>query len=244
MEQHDIAAAHLLRGAVHQILNAPVFPIQGIHAPLDHLVALRPGGEHHLVVVIPIGRAEQPGTRAGEGLGLVAHGFQLLGDFFRAQLAHLGMRGGMIADLVAPGGDLLHQLGKTLRPDVHQEKGGFHLVFIQDVQNFAGFVPAPGRVKADGDFLIRPVHAIDGQLPLPRHHLRAADGYCVQRAQGAKQQHRRKRPRRSSPLLPLLPRGAFYPFYHACASFLHPWYAGEAPVRSDKKIPAGRLRIF
>ena len=53
-------------------------------------------------------------------------------------------------------------------------------MLIQNVQNGNGFVRPPGGVEADGEHLVVPLHAVDGQLALPCHH----GGGVVAQAQG------------------------------------------------------------
>ena len=93
-----------------------------------------------------------------------------------------------------PRHDLLDQLGVFLRPDIHQEKGGFDVVFIQQIQDAQRFIPAPGRVKADGNLVVIAIDAVDGQLALTGYH---ADG-IGQRAHigGADGQQQRKAQKR------------------------------------------------
>ena len=80
------------------------------------------------------------------------------------------MCGAVVANLMTPVHNFLHQVRILLHPDAYQKKSGLYLILIQDIQNLQGLAAAPGSVKADGDLAVIPLNAVYRQLPLVRQH--------------------------------------------------------------------------
>ena len=57
-----------------------------------------------------------------------------------------------------------HRVGVLVYPLPHHEEGGFYIITGQNVNELLGILVAPGGVKADGDQLLIPLDAVDGQL--------------------------------------------------------------------------------
>ena len=114
-----------------------------LHVPLDGIDAHVPDGLYDLVVILPVGTAEQAHFSAGDGLNLAGAQAHLVDDLLFRQLCHVGVGVGVVADLHARVGQRLHALRVFVRPLAHQEKCGLHIVLVQDVDQRLGILVTP-----------------------------------------------------------------------------------------------------
>ena len=119
-----------------------------------------------MVIVFPIGAADQRGGHAGDGFDLVAGGLEVGGDLLRGKRVVVGVGVGVAHDLmpgIVEGLDRFRVLGD---PVSHNEEGGLDVVLSQYVNELLGVFVAPGGIEADGaDFLV-PLYAVNWQLPV------------------------------------------------------------------------------
>ena len=115
-----------------------------LHIPLDGLDAHVADGSDDLVVILPVGAAEQLNLPAGDGLDLAGTQAHLVNDLLLRQLCHVGMGVRVAADLHARIGQGLHALGVFVRPLAHKEECGTHAILRQGVNERLGVFVAPG----------------------------------------------------------------------------------------------------
>ena len=65
-------------------------------------------------------------------------------------------------------GEGLDRLGVFVYPLPHHKKGGFDVIFSQNVDELLGVLIAPGGVEGNGEHFLVPLDTVDGQLPLGR----------------------------------------------------------------------------
>ena len=111
-------------------------PLDGIHTAVSH-------GGHHAVVIVAVGRPEQIGPDAGDGLDLAVAAVQLCLDLVGAQLGKIGVIVRVIHDFVSGIMEGLHRLGKLIHPFTHHEKGSLYLIFTKNVDKLLGVLVAP-----------------------------------------------------------------------------------------------------
>ena len=112
-------------------------PLNGIHSTVSHR-------RHHAVVIIPVGWPEQIGTNAGDGFDLVVAGVQLRLDLIGAEFGKIGVVVGMVHDFMTGIMQRFHRLGKFVHPLANHKKGGFDVVFPQNVDQLLGIFVPPG----------------------------------------------------------------------------------------------------
>ena len=115
-----------------------------IHVPLDGLHADGADRVDGVVVIIPIGQADQGGPDAGDRLDLVVAGVQVGGHLVGGQLGVVGVGVGVVHHLVARVVEGLHRFGVFIHPFPHHEEGGRDLVLAENVDELLGVLVAPG----------------------------------------------------------------------------------------------------
>ena len=103
---------------------------QRFHIPLDgrHPDAVYRCND--MVVIFPVGAAEQAWTHAGDGLDLVIAGIEVGNDLIRTQLIEMVVVIGMVHHLVPRIMQRLHALGILFRPVPHYKERRLDLVTI------------------------------------------------------------------------------------------------------------------
>ena len=134
------------------------------HIPLDGLHADGADGGDDVVVVLPIGAADEGGPHAGDGLDLVVAGLHVGNDLLGGEAVVVGVGVGVVHHLVARVVEGLHRLRVFVHPVSDDKEGRLHLVLVQNVDELLGVLVAPGGVKADGYQVVAPVHTVDRQL--------------------------------------------------------------------------------
>ena len=185
-----------------------------------------------MVVILPIGAAEEGGGGPRHRLDLLRAGGKVLGNLPGREAVEVGVGVGVAHHLVAGVREGLHRLGVFVHPLSHHEKGGLHAVFPQDVDKQLGVLVAPGGVKADGEHLVVLLHAVNGQLPGRRrraHHRRVAR---------QRQHHNgsRQAPRRCQQLF--LQKNHF-----DCLDSLH-FQSLRFPFQNDRFYAPGQIEMF
>ena len=166
VEQDDGAGGDLFRDPAGDLVGGQVLPVQAVHVPLDGLQAGGAHGADGVVVIVPVGQADEGGPHPGDRLDLVIAGGQVGQDLVGGQLGIVGVGVGVVHHLVAGVVEGLHRLRIFVHPLPHHEKGGRDLVLPQDVNELLGVLVAPGGVEADGDqLLVIPLDTVDRQLP-------------------------------------------------------------------------------
>ena len=97
-----------------------------------------------MVIVLPIGRPEEGGPHPGDGLDLVVAGVEIVDDLLGREGVEVVVVVGVTHHLVAGVGQGFYRLGVFFHPVPHHEKGGLHVVLVQDVDEFLGVLIAPG----------------------------------------------------------------------------------------------------
>ena len=166
MAEDDVAALELLEDAVQDGLSAAVLlPVHRVPGPLDHLVTRLVGGLDDRVAVLAEGGPKEGAAVARQLLQHVIQVLELLLDGDGVHLGHVGMGQAVVADLVAPLRYLLDEVRVLLDPHAAEEEGGLHVVFVQRIQDKGSLVGVPGGVDGEGDLVVLPTHAVDGQGP-------------------------------------------------------------------------------
>lgn len=78
------------------------------------------------------------------------------------ELGEVGVVVGVVHDLHARVGQLLHGLGVFIHPLADKEEGGRDAVRGEDVDELLRILVAPGGVETEGDELAVAFHAVDG----------------------------------------------------------------------------------
>ena len=112
-------------------------PLNGIHSAAAH-------GGNHTVVIVSVGRPEQVGANAGDCLNLAVAAVQLGFDLVGTQLGEIGMIVRVIHDFMPGIVKRFHRFGEFIHPLAHHKKGGFHLVFPQNIDELLGVLVTPG----------------------------------------------------------------------------------------------------
>ena len=97
-----------------------------------------------MVVILPVGAADEGGAHAGDGLDLVVAGLHIGHDLLGGQAVVVGMGIGVVHDLMARVVKGLHRLGIFVHPVPHHKKGGFDLILTQNVDELLGILVTPG----------------------------------------------------------------------------------------------------
>ena len=114
-----------------------------IHVPLDGLHAGGADRVDGVVVIIPIGQADQGGPDAGDRLYLVVAGVQVGGHLVGGQLGVVGVGVGVVHHLVTRVVQGLYRLRIFVHPVPHYKEGGLHAVLLQYVDELLGVLVAP-----------------------------------------------------------------------------------------------------
>ena len=117
-----------------------------------------------MVVILPVGAAEERRADAGDGLDFIAARFDVAADRVGAELREVGVVVRVRHDLVAGVGERLDGLRVFVDPAADDEKGRADAVFAEDVDQRLGVLVAPGGVEGEGNALVVPLNAVDRQL--------------------------------------------------------------------------------
>ena len=117
-----------------------------------------------MVVVFAVGTADEGGGHAGDGSDLFVAGGDVGDDLVGGEGVIVVVVVGVVHDLVAGVVECLDGLGVFLHPVTHHEKGGFHVIAGQNVDELSGVLIAPGGVEGDGAQGLTAFHRIDGEL--------------------------------------------------------------------------------
>ena len=133
-----------------------------------------------MVVVLPVGTADQRGRDACNGLHLVVARRHIRHDLVGGEAVVVVVVVGVVHHLHARVSQGLHGLRVLIHPVPYQEEGGLHIVLAENVDEHLGVLVAPGGVKGDGAELLallgRALHAVNGELPgRPRRRDRRRD---------------------------------------------------------------------
>ena len=144
VEQDDGPGLDLGGHPLGDVGGGQVLPVQAVHIPLDGLHAHGPHGVNHVVVVLPVGTAEQGGPRPRHLFDLVPAGVEVGDDLIGRQAVEVGVGIGVAHHLMARVGQGLHRLGVFVHPLPHHKEGGRHVVLAQNVDELLGVLVAPG----------------------------------------------------------------------------------------------------
>ena len=86
VEQHDAPRLHLGCYAPAYRIRVVVLPVQGVHIPLDGFHAHGADGGDDVVVVLPVGAADQRGRYAGGGADALVAGGDVVDDLLGGRL--------------------------------------------------------------------------------------------------------------------------------------------------------------
>ena len=103
-----------------------------------------------MIVILAVGAADQRGTAAGDGFDLVAAGFDVRDDLGGTQAVIVVVMVGMAHDLVPCIVQCFHGFRVLIHPVTHHEKGGFHVVFRQNINQKLCILIPPRGVEGDG----------------------------------------------------------------------------------------------
>ena len=146
-------------------IRAVILPVQGIHVPLNGIVAAFGGGADHIVVIIPVGRAEQEHVIARQLLHLPVDGYDFLALFIVGDLTHVFVVFAVVSQIMPGRQDGLHVLRIGIHPAARHEEGDMYVVPGKDIQDLSRVFVPPGSVEGEGHFFFLRIHAVDGQLP-------------------------------------------------------------------------------
>ena len=135
------------------------------HIPLDGFHADGTDRRDHMVIVFPVGTADQRGAHSCNSFDLVITGIYILDDFFCGQAVVVGMILAVIHDLMTCVVEGLNGLRIFVHPIPHHEEGCFHVMLCQSVDELLSIFIPPCGIETDGDHIVIAVHAVDGQLP-------------------------------------------------------------------------------
>ncbi len=129
-----------------------VAPVNGVYGPVDGAPAEGGGQGADMGVAGAVGRAEEgPGGVAGDaGDDLLGLG-ELLADLGVAEGGEVGVRHGVVADLVAVSDDAAEQVGVGVGPFACDEPGDAEMMLCQDVEYLAGGGGRAACIKGEGD---------------------------------------------------------------------------------------------
>ena len=96
-----------------------------------------------MVIIFAVRAADQRGAAAGNGLDLVAAGLNIRYDPGGAETVIVVVVIGMAHDLMARVVERLYRFRVFVHPVPHHEKGGFHVVFRQNINEVLGILVAP-----------------------------------------------------------------------------------------------------
>ena len=97
-----------------------------------------------MVVVLPVGAADQGGPHAGDGFDLVVAGRHVGNDLLGGQAVVVGVGVGVVHNLMTSVVEGLHRLRVFVHPVPHHKKGGFDLILAQNVDQLLGILIPPG----------------------------------------------------------------------------------------------------
>ena len=164
MEKDDGAGLDLPGHPFRDLGGGQIFPVQAVHVPLDGLHADGTDGGNNVIVIFPIGRADQGGAHTGDCLDFVVARLHVGNDLILGELRHMGVGIGVVHDLMSGVVEGLDGFWIFVHPLPHHKKGGFNLILAQDVDEHLGVLIPPGGVKRDGEDLLVPLDAVDGKL--------------------------------------------------------------------------------
>ena len=127
---------------------------------------------------------------------------QLLLYLFRCQITQIRMGIGVVAEFVAPLGNLCQPTAIGFSPTAHDEKSSFDVVFVQHVQQLPYQFPGPLHIKSETDEIGPGWPTTDGTgewlRPRPgSHRHRNSRNVALRRAAGFRRGGRRRRGVRS-----------------------------------------------
>ena len=169
VKQYNAPRLQILRHPLKNRLGIVVLPVQTVHIPLNRLHPHRPDGGDHMVVILPVGAADQRGGDACNGLHLVVARRHIRHDLISGKPVKVVVMIGVIHHLHSRIPQGLHGFRVFIHPVPHQKEGGLHIVPGQNVQEHLGVLVSPGGVKRNSaeflPLLRRPFHAVYRQLP-------------------------------------------------------------------------------
>lgn len=143
VEQDDRPGLDPLHHPLCDFAGGEVLPVQAVHIPLDGLHADRADGRDHVVVVFAVGRADEGGAHAGDGLNFVVAGLHIGDDLLPGEFGHMGVGVGVVHHLMARIGEGLYRFRVFVHPVAYHEEGGLYVVLGQDVDEHLGVLVAP-----------------------------------------------------------------------------------------------------
>ena len=114
-----------------------------LHIPLDGFHAHGADGGDDVVVVLPVGAADQRGRYAGGGADALVAGGDVVDDLLRGQAVVVVVVVGVAHDLVPCVVERLDGFRILLRPVAHHEKCGLDVVLRQNIDQRLGVLVAP-----------------------------------------------------------------------------------------------------
>jgi len=111
---------------------------------LNRVHSAVPDGRNDTVIIVPVVRPEQVGPDTGDGLNFTVAAVQLGLDLIGTQLGKIGMVVRMIHDLVPGFVQCLYRFGEFIHPFTNHEKGGFHVIFSQNINQLLCILVPPG----------------------------------------------------------------------------------------------------
>ena len=166
VKEHDGSRLDLGSDPLRDLRRRKVLPVQAVHIPLYGLHADGADRSDHVIVILSIRRPDQGGTHAGHRLDLVVAGLHIGNDLLFGELRHMGVIVGVVHHLVPGIMERLDRFGVFIHPRAYHKKRCLDVILAQDVDKLLGILIAPGCVKGDGEHLLIPLDAVDGQLPV------------------------------------------------------------------------------
>lgn len=120
-----------------------------------------------MVIIFPKGRTKQLHLPARQLFHICVAFLQLLCDFLRRNLAHVGMGCGMVAQIMPLCRNFFDLLRILFHPIAAKEKGRLYVIFLQNLQQPIRIIGTPSRIKADGNLWLIGLHAINRQPSFP-----------------------------------------------------------------------------
>ena len=145
-------------------IHAVILPVEGVHIPLDWIVAAFGGCFDDIVVVIAIRRTEQKHFITGQVFYLIVYFHYLLFFFIVGKLTHIFMVFAVVAQIVSGIKDGFYVVWIAFHPSSGCKKGYMDIVFGQYLQDPLCIFVSPGGIKRKRDLFFISFHAINWEF--------------------------------------------------------------------------------
>ncbi len=152
MHQDDGAVSKILmvQYAVYDDLPAFVTPVDGVHTPLDSVVAAVFYCVYGGVVIVSVRKTEETHVYTGQVFCCLMGFLDLGGHVLRGEFGERGMVDAVVSNLMPAGNDALCILRVLAHPVGSEEKCGANIVFFQNIHNGFGLPAVGACVKGQG----------------------------------------------------------------------------------------------